>query len=298
MKILYVFSGPYVEIDIRSGEIDGYDAIFLSPHKFLGGPGSPGILLMRKVLYQLESSPPSTCGGGIVNYVNGFNEKDTLYVEDIEERENGGTPQIIQTLRAALAFWVKEYIGYQVIEKQEHTYIEKALERLLLNQNICILGNTSAKRQAILSFLIYSTSNSSLAGPKNGSNGPSNNTDSCKEEKSTGASRKKNLWASTPLGYISATIRSSEPAPTAIGEGSGDIGKKINHGGGDVDGDEDDYFDDGDEGDGGGLFRRQKFLEERMAGHRHLICCSASSLLCNKIFLKICCISLSSTKLE
>nr|POE51403.1 hypothetical protein CFP56_41770 [Quercus suber] len=99
-------------------------------------------------------------------------------------------------------------------------------------------------------------------------------------------------------GYIFATIRSSEPAPTAIGEGSGDIGKKINHGGGDVDGDEDDYFDDGDEGDGGGLFRRQKFLEERMAGHRHLICCSASSLLCNKIFLKICCISLSSTKLE
>ena len=75
MKILYVFSGPYVEIDMRSGEIDGYDAIFLSPHKFLGGPGSPSILLMRKVLHQLESSPPSTCGGGTVNYVNGFNEK-------------------------------------------------------------------------------------------------------------------------------------------------------------------------------------------------------------------------------
>ena len=73
--ILYVLSGPYVEIDMRSGEIDGYDAIFLSPHKFVGGPGSPGILLMRKVLYQLKSSPPSTCGGGTVNYVNGFNEK-------------------------------------------------------------------------------------------------------------------------------------------------------------------------------------------------------------------------------
>nr|XP_023891694.1 uncharacterized protein LOC112003724 [Quercus suber]POE61673.1 putative cysteine desulfurase [Quercus suber] len=179
----FAASGPYVEIDMRSGEIDGYDAIFLSPHKFLGGPGSPGILLMRKVLYRLESSPPSTCGGGTVNYVNCFNEKDTLYVEDIEERENGGTPQIIQTVRAALALWVKEYIGYQVIEKQEHTYIEKALERLLLNQNICILGNTSAKRQAILSFLIYSTSNSSLAGPKNGSNDPFDNTDSCREVK-------------------------------------------------------------------------------------------------------------------
>lgn len=68
-------SGPYVEIDMRSGEFDGYDAIFLSPHKFLGGPGSPGILLMNKALYQLGASPPSTCGGGTVNYVNGFNEK-------------------------------------------------------------------------------------------------------------------------------------------------------------------------------------------------------------------------------
>lgn len=60
---------------MRSGQMDGYDAVFLSPHKFVGGPDSPGILLMSKVLYQLRSSPPSTCGGGTVNYVNGFNEK-------------------------------------------------------------------------------------------------------------------------------------------------------------------------------------------------------------------------------
>ena len=65
-------SGPYVEIDMRSGEIDGY---FLSPHTFIGGPGTPGILLMSKLLYQLGSSPPSTCGGGTVNFVNGLNEK-------------------------------------------------------------------------------------------------------------------------------------------------------------------------------------------------------------------------------
>lgn len=65
---------------MRSGEADGYDAIFLSPHKFLGGPGSPGILLMSKALYQLKSSPPSTCGGGSVNYVNGFSEKVSLLI--------------------------------------------------------------------------------------------------------------------------------------------------------------------------------------------------------------------------
>ncbi|XP_022774702.1 uncharacterized protein LOC111316815 [Durio zibethinus] len=157
----FAASGPYVEIDMRSGEIDGYDAIFLSPHKFLGGPGSPGILLMSNALYQLGSSPPSTCGGGTVNYVNGFNEQDTLYAGDIEERENGGTPQIIQIIRAALAFWVKEYIGYEVIAKQEKSYINQALERLLPNQNIWVLGNasTETQRQAILSFLVYSTTN-------------------------------------------------------------------------------------------------------------------------------------------
>ncbi|KAJ8769103.1 hypothetical protein K2173_000878 [Erythroxylum novogranatense] len=143
------------EIDMRSGEVDGYDAIFLSPHKFLGGPGSPGILLMSKVLYQLKSSPPSTCGGGTVDYVNGFDEKDTLYLEDIEERENGGTPQIIQTIRAALAFW-------------EEKYITRAIDRLLPNKNIQILGNTSAKRQAIMSFLIWSTSNSPNGIPIDG----------------------------------------------------------------------------------------------------------------------------------
>eukprot|EP00257_Ricinus_communis_P027899 XP_025015313.1 uncharacterized protein LOC8273528 [Ricinus communis] len=107
----FAASGPYVEIDMRSGEIDGYD--------------------------------------------------DTLYLDDIEERENGGTPQIIQTIRAALAFWVKEYISYKVIEEQEHKYLSKALKRLKYNKNIGILGNISAKRQAILSFLIFSTTNSS-----------------------------------------------------------------------------------------------------------------------------------------
>ncbi|KAK2656166.1 hypothetical protein Ddye_009218 [Dipteronia dyeriana] len=157
----FAASGPYVEIEMRSGEVDGYDAIFLSTHKFLGGPATPGILLMSNSLYLLDSSPPSTCGGGTVNYVNGFNHKDTLYLDDIEERENGGTPQIVQVIRAALAFWVKEYIGYQVIHNQEEMYIQKALQRLLPNQNIQVLGNTSAKRKPILSFLIFSVANSS-----------------------------------------------------------------------------------------------------------------------------------------
>ncbi|KAL2342925.1 hypothetical protein Fmac_004210 [Flemingia macrophylla] len=71
----FAASGPYAEIKMRSGQIDGYDAVFLSPHKFIGGPDSPGVLLMNKALYRLRSSPPSTCGGGTVDYVNGFNDK-------------------------------------------------------------------------------------------------------------------------------------------------------------------------------------------------------------------------------
>ncbi|KAM0939921.1 putative cysteine desulfurase [Dioscorea sansibarensis] len=151
----FAASGPYVEINMRSGEIDGYDAVYLSPHKFIGGPGTPGILLMSNAMYRLGSLPPSTCGGGTVAYVNGFNEEDTLYYDKIEEREDAGTPQIIQKIRAALAFWVKEYIGYELIDLHESFYIETALRRLLPNPNIKVLGNTKTKRLSILSFLVY-----------------------------------------------------------------------------------------------------------------------------------------------
>ncbi|KAK6125589.1 hypothetical protein DH2020_040670 [Rehmannia glutinosa] len=136
----FAASGPYAKIDMRSSEIEGYDAIFLSTHKFVGGPGSPGILLMSKTLYRLASSPPSTCGGGTVNFVNCYNPKASIrhiIFRQHRRKEDAGTPQIIQKIRAALAFWIKEYIG-----------------------------NTTAKRQAILSFLIYSTMNSSTSANK------------------------------------------------------------------------------------------------------------------------------------
>ncbi|KAJ4952115.1 hypothetical protein NE237_028947 [Protea cynaroides] len=180
----YAASGPYVEIDMRSGELEGYDAIFLSPHKFLGGPGTPGILLMNKALYKLRSSAPSTCGGGTVDFVNGFNEEHTLYYQDVEEREDAGTPPIVQKIRAALAFWVKDFIGYNVIEKHEHTCISEALKRLLPNPNIWVLGNTKVHRQAILSFLIFSTTNSS-------------SYDSVDDIRDPGRDTSLNMWAET-----------------------------------------------------------------------------------------------------
>ncbi|TVU51287.1 hypothetical protein EJB05_02698, partial [Eragrostis curvula] len=160
----FAASGPYVKIDMKSGEIDGYDAVFLSPHKFVGGPGTPGILLMNKALYRLNAQPPSTCGGGTVAYVNGFNEQDTLYYDDIEEREDAGTPQIVQKIRASLAFWVKEYIGYDMMSLREQVYSEAAMKRLTSNPNIWVLGNTNVERLPIFSFLIYPPVKDSVFG--------------------------------------------------------------------------------------------------------------------------------------
>ncbi|CAO2152213.1 unnamed protein product [Urochloa humidicola] len=152
----FAASGPYVDIDMRSGEMDGYDAVFLSPHKFVGGPGTPGILLMNKALYRLAGHPPTTCGGGTVAYVNGFSEEDTVYYEDIEEREDAGTPAIVQKVRASLAFWVKEHVGRGgAISLRERAYADAAMTRLLANPNIEVLGNVAARRLPIFSFLVY-----------------------------------------------------------------------------------------------------------------------------------------------
>ncbi|KAL6868360.1 hypothetical protein ACP4OV_015205 [Aristida adscensionis] len=147
--------GPYVEIDMRSGEMDGYDAVFLSPHKFVGGPGTPGILLISRALYRLAGLPPSTCGGGTVAYVNGFNEEDTVYYDDVEEREDAGTPAIVQKVRASLAFWVKEHVGGDAVALRERVYAEAAMVRLLANPSVEVLGNVAARRLPIFSFLLY-----------------------------------------------------------------------------------------------------------------------------------------------
>lgn len=88
-----------------------------------------------------------------------------MYLDNIEEREEAGTPQIIQKIRAAMAFWVKEYIGYKAIGKVEKSYIQRVLQRLLPNPKVSILGNTDVKRQAILSFLVYSTADFPLSSP-------------------------------------------------------------------------------------------------------------------------------------
>ena len=145
----YAASGPYVDIDMNPGGDAWLDAVFISPHKFLGGPGSSGLLVFNDRLYRREL-PPSVAGGGTVDYVS---PEDQDFIEDIEEREKAGTPGILQTLRAALAFEIKRSLTPGAIEAREHALLERAFARWTAADGIEILGNPDpARRIGIVSF--------------------------------------------------------------------------------------------------------------------------------------------------
>ena len=145
----FATAAPHAAIDMRVGEPDGYDAVFISTHKFIGGPGSPGILVFNPALYRLRA--PSTAGGGTVSYVSSHEHR---FVDDIEQRESAGTPGTVQCIRAALAFLVKESVGTPTIERLESAMIRSAITRLRRHPRIELLGNLDAPRLAILSFLV------------------------------------------------------------------------------------------------------------------------------------------------
>ncbi|MCU0976526.1 MAG: aminotransferase class V-fold PLP-dependent enzyme [Steroidobacteraceae bacterium] len=148
----YAASGPYVPIDMNPDGAPGersLDAVFLSPHKFLGGPGASGVLVFNERLYRRDL-PPSLAGGGTVDYVSPV---DQDFIADIEEREKAGTPGILQTLRAALAFELKSAVGEQRIEAIEQALLGRAWRRWSQVEEIEILGNPDpARRIGIVSF--------------------------------------------------------------------------------------------------------------------------------------------------
>jgi selenocysteine lyase/cysteine desulfurase len=150
----YAASAPYVDIDMnppagsRGGD-PSLDAVFVSPHKFLGGPGSSGVLVFNERLYHRDL-PPTVCGGGTVDYVS---ELDQDFVADVEARERAGTPGVLQTLKAALVFELKQAITVARIEEREVRLLHRAFERWGADQRIEILGNPDpACRIAIVSF--------------------------------------------------------------------------------------------------------------------------------------------------
>jgi selenocysteine lyase/cysteine desulfurase len=147
----FAAAGPYVDIEMYGRSGNAYkDAVFLSPHKFIGGPGAAGVLVVRRDL--LRSRVPTTPGGGTVDYVSPAGEHH--YIADPAHREEGGTPAIIGSIRAGLAVGLKQAVGTDAIRAREYDFLDRALAAWHTNPAIEILGNPRTDRLAITSFLI------------------------------------------------------------------------------------------------------------------------------------------------
>lgn len=148
----YACSGPYVDINMHPEDGERIDAVFLSPHKFLGGPGTPGIVIFNTALY--HSKVPDNPGGGTVLYTNPW--KEHQYYDDIEVREDGGTPPFIQGIKAGLAIELKEDMGVSNImnrEREMNTYIFDRFSRM---DNVILLADKYKQRMGVYSFNIPS----------------------------------------------------------------------------------------------------------------------------------------------
>ena len=149
----FAAAAPYVGIEMDrhcpEHEDCSMDAVFVSPHKFVGGPGTPGVLAIRKRL--LHNRVPVVPGGGTVTYVN---PTDHAYLTDPEHREEGGTPAIVESIRAGLVFQLKEAVGVDVIRDQEDRLLRRAVAAWRDVPEIEILGNLAAERLSIVSFVI------------------------------------------------------------------------------------------------------------------------------------------------
>ncbi|WP_426430163.1 aminotransferase class V-fold PLP-dependent enzyme [Winogradskyella sp. HB-48] len=147
----FACSAPYVEINMHPNDKDEQlDAIFFSPHKFLGGPGTSGVLVFNKQLY--HNMVPDCPGGGTVSWTNPWGEHK--YIDNIEDREDGGTPGFLQTIKAALSIKLKEQMGVQNILEREHELIVIVFKKLSTIPNINILAGQHQKRLGVISFYI------------------------------------------------------------------------------------------------------------------------------------------------
>ncbi|HUJ57665.1 MAG TPA: aminotransferase class V-fold PLP-dependent enzyme [Kofleriaceae bacterium] len=140
----FAAAGPYVAIEMAEK-----DAVFVSPHKFIGGPQTPGVLVVKRAL--VRNTVPGCPGGGTVAYVN---QEGHRYVDDPVLREEGGTPAIIESVRAGLVFQLKEAVGADAIREREVDFIQRAIASWSQNEHIAILGNKQAWRLSIVSFIV------------------------------------------------------------------------------------------------------------------------------------------------
>jgi selenocysteine lyase/cysteine desulfurase len=146
----FAASAPYVDIDMRAtDDPTGYDAVFLSTHKLIGGPGTPGVLVAKRSLF--TNRVPVVVGGGTVAYVNSDGHD---YHPDIAHREEGGTPAIVESIRAGLVFQLKAAVGVDEIRRREEDFVTRAIRAWDATPGIEILGSHDAERLSIVSFVI------------------------------------------------------------------------------------------------------------------------------------------------
>ncbi len=147
----FACSAPYVNINMHPAEEDAYlDAIYFSPHKFLGGPGTSGILIFNKKLY--TNSVPDDPGGGTVDWTNPWGKHK--FIDSIEAREDGGTPAFLQTIKSAMCMKLKEEMGVENILKREEEQLKIIWEGLADIPNLHILADQNKERLGVVSFYI------------------------------------------------------------------------------------------------------------------------------------------------
>ena len=131
------------------GAGDHKDAVFFSPHKFIGGPQTPGVLVVRRDL--VRNRVPTVPGGGTIAFVDPVGQR---YLDDPVAREEGGTPAIVESVRAGLVVALKQAVGTDLIQQREQRFLRRALERWRRNPNLELLGNLETARLPIVSFRV------------------------------------------------------------------------------------------------------------------------------------------------
>ena len=147
----YAAAAPYVTIDMHPADpAERLDAVLFSPHKFLGGPGSAGVLIFHRSLY--HNTVPDDAGGGTVDWTNPWGQY--RFRADIEAREDGGTPGFLQAIRAALAVQLKERMGVDRLTRREAEIVPAAMDRLRAIPGVHLLAQGNRHRLAMLSFWV------------------------------------------------------------------------------------------------------------------------------------------------
>jgi selenocysteine lyase/cysteine desulfurase len=145
----YAAAAPYVGIDLNASGAP-IDAVFISPHKFVGGPGTPGVLAVKADL--LQNEVPAVVGGGTVSFVGPGRHR---YLRDTTRREEGGTPPIVESIRAGLVFQLQQTVGTHNIERREALLVARAVARLSALDNVEILGPPGGERLSIFSLRFF-----------------------------------------------------------------------------------------------------------------------------------------------